>query len=303
MNWIMENKIKEHIEYRWYKPKNPMLKGLIKNFYTIESDSIIHLKHKILPTHEIRVSFNLSEDLITHEINNVKYSTGGLSSGIWNKPKLVTHKCKLNIIGFTIYPGKAYSLLKIPMSEIFNKITNMDFLIKDISSRIAEKTYRIESVSKKIETIEEELVKIIDPKYFVGKEIFHAISLFDSKNNFLSIDKYCNEFGINQRTLERNFRKHIGITPKQFQKSSRIQHMIDELIFYKHSNLVDLAYDKGYYDQSHFIHDFKSYTGASPNKFMQQFQHLFNGKEDEKASLDINHSFSLSSNSNLFLLI
>jgi AraC-like DNA-binding protein len=232
----MENKTKEHIKYRWYKPKNLILKGLIKNFYTIESDSIIHLKHKILPTHEIRVSFNFSEDLVTHEINNVKYSKGGFSSGIWNKPKLITYKCKLNIIGFTIYPGMAYLLLKIPMSEIFNKITNVDFLIKNFSSRVAEKTHRIESVSKKIETIEEELVKMIDPKYFVGKEIFHAMSLLDSKNNFISIDKYCNEYGINQCTLERNFRKHIGITPKQFQKSSRIQYMIDELIFNKHSD-------------------------------------------------------------------
>ncbi|MCP4131022.1 MAG: AraC family transcriptional regulator [bacterium] len=297
----MENITRKHIQYRWYKPKNPILKRLIKYFYSIESDSIIHLKHKILPTHEVRISFNLSEDIITHEINNVKYSNGIFSSGIWNQPKLVNHNCKLNIIGFTIYPGAAYSLLKIPISEFLNKIINMDCLIKDFSLEIAEKTGKIESASKKIKVIEEELIKMIDPDYFAGKEIFHAMSLLGSKNKFISINQYCNEFGINQRRLERNFNKYIGMTPKQFQKSNRFQNMMDKLILNKYPDLIDLAYDRGYYDQAHFIHDFKTYTGESPKQFMLQYKHLNDGMKDKNASLDIDHSLSLSSNSNLFL--
>ncbi len=69
-----------------------------------------------------------------------------------------------------------------------------------------------------------------------------------------------------------------------------------------HPDLTELAYEQGYYDQAHFIHDFKSYTGNPPSQFIEQHKHVNDlVLEDKKISLDINNSLSLSFNSNLFL--
>ena len=73
-----------------------------------------------------------------------------------------------------------------------------------------------------------------------------------------------------ERTLERQFLKEIGVTPKQFAKmiqfSSSLKQMTDE----DYVNLTDISYDSGFADQSHFIRSFKRYTGKTPKEFQKQ---------------------------------
>ncbi|MEL6924825.1 MAG: helix-turn-helix domain-containing protein, partial [Bacteroidota bacterium] len=75
--------------------------------------------------------------------------------------------------------------------------------------------------------------------------------------------------GISPRQLRRLFKFYIGDTPKTFCKVVRFQHILKA----KHSRQSlrhnKLFYDLGYYDQAHFIKDFKHLYGLTPGDALQ----------------------------------
>jgi transcriptional regulator GlxA family with amidase domain len=71
-----------------------------------------------------------------------------------------------------------------------------------------------------------------------------------------------------RRQLERNFKKQIGVSPKQLGKVIRLQTALKMLLDQKSENLTDIAYESEYFDQSHFIKDFREFTGINPKDFL-----------------------------------
>ena len=71
-----------------------------------------------------------------------------------------------------------------------------------------------------------------------------------------------------RRQLERNFATQIGISPKQLSKVIRLQATLQMLLNHTTATLTDIAYENEYYDQAHFIKDFKEFTGITPKDFL-----------------------------------
>ncbi|MEL7422020.1 MAG: helix-turn-helix domain-containing protein, partial [Bacteroidota bacterium] len=70
------------------------------------------------------------------------------------------------------------------------------------------------------------------------------------------------------RRLQQRFKHEIGISPKTFQRTIRINQVIERLVAGP-AKLTDLAYQAGYFDQSHFIRDFRHFTGLTPRTFLK----------------------------------
>ena len=99
-----------------------------------------------------------------------------------------------------------------------------------------------------------------------------AIREMQRLNGLVKIEHIAYRLNISNRELERSFKKEVGITPKQlagiyqFQSVFRIKHTVD--------SLTKLALAAGYYDQSHFIREFKGIAGTSPQSFFKKEQTL-----------------------------
>lgn len=70
-----------------------------------------------------------------------------------------------------------------------------------------------------------------------------------------------------RRQLERYFKKQIGISPKQLGKVIRLQASLQMLANQKNETLTEIAYENHFFDQAHFIKDFKQFTGETPEQF------------------------------------
>ncbi|MDB5231674.1 MAG: hypothetical protein JWN76_2479 [Chitinophagaceae bacterium] len=68
---------------------------------------------------------------------------------------------------------------------------------------------------------------------------------------------------IDNSTLRRRFLDHTGYTPKLFMSTQRFRHALKG-VTNKH-NLTELSFDLGYYDQNHFIKEFKKFTSSTPS--------------------------------------
>ncbi len=86
-------------------------------------------------------------------------------------------------------------------------------------------------------------------------------------NGQLQVYELSKQININRRQLERKFSSTIGLSPKQLSKTIRLQATLKMLLNKQFTSLTALAYEGDYYDQAHFIKDFKEFTGLTPKEF------------------------------------
>ena len=91
----------------------------------------------------------------------------------------------------------------------------------------------------------------------------------------MRVHDFCNAYGVQTRTFERLFNTYVGTTPKQFFRLNRFQGLLNRMLqLPREVSLTDLAMEFDYYDQAHFIHDFKAFTGNSPSVFLTEKRSL-----------------------------
>ena len=83
----------------------------------------------------------------------------------------------------------------------------------------------------------------------------------------LRVRALAQDLGVSQDSLEKHFRRIVGASPKQFATIVRIRQAVE--LSHNSPSLTTLALDAGYYDQSHFIRDFRTITGDTPGHFFQ----------------------------------
>ncbi|GIZ16573.1 hypothetical protein RCZ15_25510 [Capnocytophaga catalasegens] len=104
-------------------------------------------------------------------------------------------------------------------------------------------------------------IKDVPAKYQLIEKVIHSDAIsrdFSAKNLALS-----------ERQFERNFKDYTGFSLQKYTKIKRFEQVFGYLQHTKNKeNLTEIAYRFGYYDQAHFNHDFKEFTGRSPKDFI-----------------------------------
>jgi AraC-like DNA-binding protein len=93
--------------------------------------------------------------------------------------------------------------------------------------------------------------------------------IFDS-NGLVQINDLISELDINSRTFRRNFQHRVGISAKSLCRIVRAAHILNAL---KESNSIDfqnIVYSGKYFDQPHFVNDFRKFIGESPGTFFHR---------------------------------
>lgn len=96
-----------------------------------------------------------------------------------------------------------------------------------------------------------------------------AIKLINTSKGNITIDFLASNTCLSRKQFERIFQAHIGISPKQYLKIVRFQNAIFIKQNSKAITLTDLAYESGYYDQSHFIKEIKDLAGKTPKNYLK----------------------------------
>lgn len=94
-----------------------------------------------------------------------------------------------------------------------------------------------------------------------------AVARIHSAKGQLRIASLSQELYVSPSRLEKRFRALVGASPKKFAGLVRFQQILKAAPTI--TDLTALAYESGYFDQAHFIHDFTAYTGATPAEFFR----------------------------------
>jgi AraC-like DNA-binding protein len=236
----------------------------------------------ILPSYEIEMVYHLqSPPLVFRNDTNLVTLPKLHWVGPQNLRWKIHSKEKLNLISVRFHAGALWELMGQPINEMVNhfpdieETSNSHFLqLKKFLSGINL------SQANQIQTFESYLAEIIQQYkqklYPIDTNIRFAFSeLTDSNAKISEIEK---KTGISRKQIERGMKKVYGFAPGEIRKIHRILKMIRNPIHYKseriETRLTDIAYDYGYVDQSHLIHDFKLITGYLPKEWFKNYKKM-----------------------------
>jgi methylphosphotriester-DNA--protein-cysteine methyltransferase len=98
--------------------------------------------------------------------------------------------------------------------------------------------------------------------------VLAALTLIHKSKGNIRIKDLMKQLHISQSPLEKRFRSQVGATPKKFASIVRFKHTLHQ--YSPQNSLTDLGYEGGFYDQAHFIKEFKNFTGETPESFFAQ---------------------------------
>jgi len=152
-----------------------------------------------------------------------------------------------------------------PANEFFNQSISLDNLFdKPKVAQTEEKLADARTDVQRIRIVEQFLLLQWRERQD-DKLIIQAVKLIYQSKGVIKIKELHEKLFISQSPLEKRFRKIVGTSPKKFASIVRFNTVLNTLG--KEKSLTDIAYENDFFDQSHFIKDFKQYTGDTPENF------------------------------------
>ena len=166
-------------------------------------------------------------------------------------------------------PGSKSTLIKFQPWQVgllingLHEFTDQNIELNSLAnSKLEERLLNDEILADNIGSL---LSDIVNNYKNIDKSILNALLIIKKTKGQIKVEELAYQVCNSKRNFERKFREAIGLTPKKYITNARFRHSVSLLL--SDEDLTGISYDCGYYDQSHFIHDFKSITGVAPESY------------------------------------
>jgi AraC-like DNA-binding protein len=149
--------------------------------------------------------------------------------------------------------------LAVPLDDVLNRAD-----IDRVQNALADAV----NAQERSVAVEHFLRSQIRRAYMPNQQVEAAARLIRRLSGRISIDELARHVETSHSTLERRFRAEVGATPKTLSRLARLQNVCR--LWDTGKPLTEIAYEAGFSDQPHFIHDFKRFTGSAPEVFLSQ---------------------------------
>jgi AraC-like DNA-binding protein len=177
-------------------------------------------------------------------------------------------------------PGGGYALFGVPLSDLRGRTVSVEDLIgRHAWERLAEAALR-GNPKQALYGVEQTLSSLLARSSTTTHDAVVAAVSHLQRGLSTSIADLVEDLGLSHRRFVTLFKRDAGLTPKRYQRVQRFQRARDMLDEYGESvDWLDIAFSCGYYDQSHFIRDWKSVTGLTPTELLEKSGEMKNHVE------------------------
>lgn len=257
------------MRYQEIKPDTRLM-PYIKCYYLYESDTEATFDDTVFPSGNLEIIFNLGSGA-WQTAEGAQYITTP-SIELWGqitRPLPIRSIGKNTMLGIRFFPHAAAYFLDDNISVFNNQVSDFGDISGPSIRTLHAQLQECGSWPERIALIEAYLCRrfSLSGKRTSNVTIVHHIMQELRKDDFFdNISNVALRYGISSRYLQKLFLQYTGLTPKLYSKIHRFQNSL-QLLSKKDSSLTAIAYDCGYFDQSHFIREFRAFTGATPSGY------------------------------------
>jgi AraC-like DNA-binding protein len=258
--------------YRLYSPPAP-LGHFVELLWLYEGFRPTHSKERLLPTGTIEIVFDLREDRILtygrREKMQPYYLSGSVVCGAHSEFFVIDTTSQDAVMGVHFRPGGAFPFLKLPAGELHNEHVNLGALwgwqeVRDLR----EKLLAAARPEQKLRVLERALLGKLREGFERHPAVAYALGEFDAAPGARTMAEVTDRTGFSARRFIDLFEKEVGLTPKLFCRVQRFQKVLHIIQSGCAIDWAEIALTCGYYDQAHFIHDFRAFSGINPSTYL-----------------------------------
>ncbi len=251
------------MQFKRIDPKE-RLNNLIECFWIAESKDSSPIVKKIIPDGFTEIIFHFGDPYKIKLGNTWELQSKNLLAGQISSYFHLTNTGRSSMLGIKFKPTALTHLFDLDLSELTDNVLTLNSKLPQLSAW-ADQLYFLETNEKRIEFIQDELVRM-RPVIPLQTSIDKAVDIVFSERGNISIGQICEAIDVSGRQLERLFKKYIGLSPKFYSRIIRFSYIF-QTEQEKKMSWSELGLETGFYDQSHFIKNFKAFTGEDPSKY------------------------------------
>lgn len=243
----------------------------IQFYWMFELESRNHEEpHRIVPTGCVELMFQYGDGLLKMKNNEISAQPNSIITGQLTDFYDVIQTGKTAFLSILFKPHAAKIFFDLPINELANQNIDINLILKSENKHVSEQLALTRSHQEKIKIIEDFLLRnLSEEKLYNFNRLSKSIDLINSKFGDVRVSQLSDITCLSDKQFCRIFNDYVGLQPKNFIKIVRLQASFYYMQKFQPKSTTELAYLCGYYDQAHFIKDFKNLTGYTPNTYFK----------------------------------
>ncbi len=256
------------MRYREFRPALP-LRRFIECYWVLESEPGEHFAgpQKILPDGCIELIFHYGDSVRRFgDAGAIITPPRCFVSGQKRSYLLVQPTGRVGSFGIRFRPHGAYPSLATPAEELNDRVTDLIAIWGSRRTRELEDaigaSLQINGLDKALNRL---LMSCLSAKH--SSVVEQSVRLILASHGQISIDELGRTLYLSSRQLERLFKRIVGLSPKALCRIMRYQRIFSLIDGSRPSSLTQIALASGYFDQPHFVREFKAFSGQNPRAY------------------------------------
>ena len=246
------------IVFAHHVPAAP-LSGFVELLWYWRGHDVPKSRERILPTGNAGLVINLGSG---------RTSDSGIS-GAKSQSFIIQRTALDELLGIHFRRGGAFPFLGFPASELQDlDITIADLWGEQRANQLLSLLHGARSVEMKFRVIENWLMRTASRPLMHHPAVLFAMKEFRRDAGLQSSAVVARKVNLSQRRFIEVFRDQVGLTPKLYCRIQRFQDVIMMASKQNEVDWLDVALSCGYFDQSHFNHDFREFCGLNPTEYL-----------------------------------
>jgi AraC-like DNA-binding protein len=264
---------------------SPPLNTYIDDLYYLDGPAP-YPRQKALPVASSNLMINLGDPFDVYEPDQPQpfmTCTDSWWVGIWRTYHSVDWP-PLNVQFFGVHfkPSGAYPFLQFSLSEMNDQVISLDAIWGYYAGEIRERLHAAPTVQAGFALLERLLLAQLGEAPRSLEIVQYAVAEIARQHGVLSIRALSDQIGISQNHLGTQFKRLVGILPKEVARFYRFAHALRLIDSARPVDLTLIAHQSHFYDQSHFNRDFVAFTGHSPSEYVR-LRHRVEAESPEHA--------------------
>lgn len=237
----------------------PPLSEVVDSLWICEGYVQPHACERVLPTGAMDLVFALDAD---------GRARSGIS-GARSEFLVLDTSRPFSVIGVHFRPGGGFPFFGVPAGELHNRSVTLDMVWGGYAATVSDRLWEAETPERRFRILERALLDRARDRLDGHPAVRYALNLFDRSNGARPVSDVVQRIGLSPRRFIELFRGQVGLSPKVFCRIRRFNEALRRIERLTDVDWADVALSCGYFDQAHFNHDFRAFSGINPSTYLR----------------------------------
>lgn len=258
--------------YHTYLPRSP-LSQFVAFLWFREGYNLPKAQSRLLPIGSMELVINLRSDAIPlfdpHTRARCGSTRGSRICGVHSSGFIIDNDSNVSFMGVHFKAGGGAPFFALSAKELHNQIISLDELWNRRAGELRDRLLEVPTLETRFLVLEHFLLTVMAQPPKRHPVVDFALREF-GRSPAPTVGAVTDQIGLCARHFSQLFRDQVGLTPKLFCRVQRLRQVLYLLAGKEHADWIDIALTCGYFDQAHFIHDFRTFAGCTPTDYLKQ---------------------------------